>query len=147
MAAKPAPDGDPNEAVVSVANRNNLQIAASDLLDPGFLELVRFGIRPADDPVITGSVRAIARAVQDQSGGRLPDHRVGIEVLQGAGLMQPPSENYGKRDLVELDPRRRHFRRRELRVDVKVLIECAVRTLHSCKESQRAHGHCLLACR
>ena len=86
VAAKPAPDGDPNEAVVSVANRNNLQIAARDLLDPGFLELVRFGIRPADDPVITGSVRAIDA----------PEARIKVDFAEPSGRSGPAWHRYNE---------------------------------------------------
>lgn len=52
----PMPDGDPNHAVVFVGNRGNLPIAAKDLLDPGFLELVRYGIRKPGDPLIVDSL-------------------------------------------------------------------------------------------
>ena len=84
--AKPAPDGDPNEAVVTVANRNNLQIAARDLLDPGFLELVRFGIRHADDPVITGSVRAIDA----------PEARIKVDFADPSGRSGPAWHRYNE---------------------------------------------------
>ena len=56
---RPMPDGDPNHAVVFVGNRGNLPIAAKDLLDPGFLELVRYGIRKPGDPLIVDSLRTI----------------------------------------------------------------------------------------
>jgi glucoamylase len=57
--AKPASDGDPNLAVVTIGNRNNMQIAAKNLLDPGFLELVRYGIRGANDSLVIDSLRAV----------------------------------------------------------------------------------------
>ncbi len=57
--AKPLPDGDPNSATVAIANRDGLQIAAKDLLDPGFLELVRYGIRAPNDPLIIDSLHAV----------------------------------------------------------------------------------------
>jgi glucoamylase len=57
--AKPTPDGDPNSATVFIGNRGGLQIPARDLVDPGFLELVRYGIRVADDPLIVDSLRVI----------------------------------------------------------------------------------------
>lgn len=56
---RPSSDGDPNQAVVSIGNRGGLQIAAKNLLDPGFLELVRYGIRAANDPLIIDSLRAV----------------------------------------------------------------------------------------
>jgi glucoamylase len=36
-----------------------MQIAAKDLLDAGFLELVRYGIRKPDDPLVVDSLRAV----------------------------------------------------------------------------------------
>ncbi len=57
--ATPQSDGDPNNATVTIANRGGLKIAAKDLLDAGFLELVRYGIRAPNDPLIIDSLRAI----------------------------------------------------------------------------------------
>jgi glucoamylase len=57
--ARPQSDGDPNNAKVTIANREGLKIAAKDLLDAGFLELVRYGIRAPNDLLITDSLRAI----------------------------------------------------------------------------------------
>jgi glucoamylase len=57
--ATPQSDDDPNNAMVTIANREGLKIAAKDLLDPGFLELVRYGIRAPNDPLIIDSLRAI----------------------------------------------------------------------------------------
>jgi glucoamylase len=59
--AEPASDGDPNVAVVTVGNHppDGLQIAARDLIDPGFLELVRYGVRAADDPLVVDSLRVV----------------------------------------------------------------------------------------
>ncbi|HVT89407.1 MAG TPA: glycoside hydrolase family 15 protein [Tepidisphaeraceae bacterium] len=60
--AAPATDGDPNQASVMIGNRYGLQIAAKNLLDPGFLELVRYGIRAANDPLMVDSLRAVDSA-------------------------------------------------------------------------------------
>jgi glucoamylase len=57
--AMPQADGHPNQATVTLANRWGMQIAAKDLLDAGFLELVRYGIRKPDDPLVVDSLRAV----------------------------------------------------------------------------------------
>jgi glucoamylase len=65
VSAKPAPDGDPNTATVTIGNRGSLQIPARDLLDPGFLELVRYGVRAADNPLIVDSLRVVDTPAAD----------------------------------------------------------------------------------
>ncbi|HXZ80243.1 MAG TPA: glycoside hydrolase family 15 protein [Terriglobales bacterium] len=53
-------DEDPNTGIVTLANRppgTQTRFPARDIVDPGFLELVRFGIRRADDPLIVDSLR------------------------------------------------------------------------------------------
>ncbi|WP_294533752.1 glycoside hydrolase family 15 protein [uncultured Rhodoblastus sp.] len=60
---------DPNTAVVTIANRNNLHAPAREIVDAGFLELVRYGIRPATDPIIVDSLKVVDLSLKDD----LPD--------------------------------------------------------------------------
>jgi glucoamylase len=56
------PDEDPNHGVLSLHNAPpgvRWEFPAKEIIDPGFLELVRYGIRKADDPVIVDSVRLV----------------------------------------------------------------------------------------
>ena len=58
----PSPDEDPNRGVVRLANQppgTPAEFTAKEIVDGGFLELVRYGIRAPDDPVIRDSVRVI----------------------------------------------------------------------------------------
>jgi glucoamylase len=53
---------DPNSGSLTIANHapgsQNI-FPAKEIIDAGFLELVRYGIRKADDPIIVDSVRAV----------------------------------------------------------------------------------------
>ncbi len=56
------PDEDPNHGVLTVRNMPQGQrwdFPAKEIVDAGFLELVRYGVRPADDPLIAASLRVI----------------------------------------------------------------------------------------
>ena len=58
----PQPDEDPNRGTLRLANQPPgapAEVPASRVVDGGFLELVRYGIRAADDAVIRDSVRVI----------------------------------------------------------------------------------------
>lgn len=53
---------DPNSAVLHINNRapgEQTEFPARDIVDAGFLELVRYGIRPANDPLIVDSLRVV----------------------------------------------------------------------------------------
>src|SRR5437016_6222639 len=55
-------DEDPNSAVVDIANRPPhapWQFPAKEIVDAGFLELVRYGIRRPGDPLVEDSLRVI----------------------------------------------------------------------------------------
>jgi glucoamylase len=57
-----APDEDPNRGTVTIRNRRPgepTEFPAKDVVDAGFLELVRYGIRRAGDPLIEDSLRVI----------------------------------------------------------------------------------------
>ena len=58
----PHPDEDPNRGTLRLANQPPgvpANVPAKRVVDGGFLELVRYGIRAADDPVVRDSVRVV----------------------------------------------------------------------------------------
>ncbi|HZW36554.1 MAG: glycoside hydrolase family 15 protein, partial [Deltaproteobacteria bacterium] len=58
----PCPAEDPNRGFLVLANRppgTPWKFPAKEIVDGGFLELVRYGIRAADDPAILDSVRVL----------------------------------------------------------------------------------------
>jgi glucoamylase len=58
----PEPDDDPDTSMVELKNQPpdvDPWIPARNLVDGGFLELVRYGIRPADDPLIVATLPVI----------------------------------------------------------------------------------------
>ena len=61
-ADNPEPDEDPNHGTIAIANsapgKQNV-FPAKEIVDAGFVDLVRLGIRPADDPLIADSLRVI----------------------------------------------------------------------------------------
>ena len=55
-------DEDPNCGTVVLANQSpgaRYRFPAIEVVDPGFLELVRYGVRSADDPIIQDSLRVV----------------------------------------------------------------------------------------
>ena len=57
-----SPDEDPNAGWLSIANRppdQPVRFPAKDVVDAGFLELVRYGIRRAGDPLMEDSLRVV----------------------------------------------------------------------------------------
>lgn len=58
----PCPDEDPNHGVLPIRNRppgEPWEFPAKDIVDAGFLELVRYGIRKASDRLIEDSLRVV----------------------------------------------------------------------------------------
>ncbi len=58
----PNPQEDPNQADLKIANRQPGvpgQFPAKDVVDAGFLELVRYGIRQPNDPIIVDSLKVV----------------------------------------------------------------------------------------
>ncbi|MCS6852954.1 MAG: glycoside hydrolase family 15 protein [Gemmataceae bacterium] len=58
----PQPDEDPNHGVVTIRNRPPgmpANFPAKEIVDAGFLELVRYGIRKAGDPLVEDSLRVV----------------------------------------------------------------------------------------
>jgi glucoamylase len=62
---------DPNTAQIWISNSGR-SFAAKDIVDGGFLELVRYGIRDPHDPVIVNTVKVIDAVLKD------PDVKIGI---------------------------------------------------------------------
>ncbi len=59
---EPQPDEDPNHGVLSIRNRPPgapAAFPAKDIVDAGFLELVRYGIRKPGDPLVEDSLRVV----------------------------------------------------------------------------------------
>lgn len=58
----PRPDESPNTGILSIRNRppgTQVDFPAKDIVDAGFLELVRYGIRAPGDPLIEDSLRVV----------------------------------------------------------------------------------------
>jgi glucoamylase len=58
----PRPDENPNRAILAIANRPPGEaplFPAKDIVDAGFLELVRYGIRRPDDPIVVDSLKVV----------------------------------------------------------------------------------------
>jgi glucoamylase len=58
----PYPNEDPNTAILNIPNQppgQVLRLPAKEIVDAGFLELVRYGIRKPDDPLIVDSLRVV----------------------------------------------------------------------------------------
>jgi glucoamylase len=58
----PQPDEDPNRGVLRIPNRPpfaQAEFHAKEVIDAGFLELVRYGIRKAGDPLIEDSLQVV----------------------------------------------------------------------------------------
>jgi glucoamylase len=63
----PRPNEDPNAGNLFIANRppgSRAEFPAKEIVDAGFLELVRYGIRPPEDPVIKDSLRVIDKILK-----------------------------------------------------------------------------------
>ncbi len=63
----PVPPRDPDDATIVLANRppgTRYEWPASEIVDAGFLELVRHGIRPAGDPLIEDSLAVVDRVLR-----------------------------------------------------------------------------------
>ncbi len=79
---------DPNMAVVGIANIPDgvqREFPASQIIDGGFLELVRYGIRPPHDPLIVDSLRVV-------------DATLKTETPEGPVWYRYNHDGYGQRD-------------------------------------------------
>ncbi|MGI9611039.1 MAG: glycoside hydrolase family 15 protein, partial [Acidimicrobiia bacterium] len=63
----PIPDEDPDSSTLVLANRGpgeRYEFPANEVVDAGFLELVRYGIRPPNDPLIEDSLAVVDRLLR-----------------------------------------------------------------------------------
>jgi glucoamylase len=78
-------DDDPNDGAQLEINSNGGTYDERLIVDAGFLELVRLGIRPADDPLITKSLAVVDKLIQ-------------VETPNGAAWYRYNHDAYGERD-------------------------------------------------
>jgi len=84
----PEPDEDPDRGVVAIRNRppgEPAVFAAKDVVDAGFLELVRYGIRKGGDPLVEDSLRVV-------------DATLRVETPFGPCWRRYTHDGYGQRD-------------------------------------------------
>jgi glucoamylase len=84
----PAPDEDPNTGTLTLANAepgHQAAFPAKEVVDAGFLELVRYGIRRPDDPIILDSLRVV-------------DAVLGVDTPFGPCWHRYNHDGYGQRD-------------------------------------------------
>jgi glucoamylase len=62
----PGAPEDPNHATITIGNRGGLTFPAKEIVDAGFLELVRYGIRPPGDPLIEDSLKVVDTSIRYQ---------------------------------------------------------------------------------
>jgi len=80
-----SPDEDPNRGLLAIGNRapgEPRQFPAKDIVDAGFLELVRYGIRRPGDPLIEDSLRVV-------------DARLKVETPHGPSWRRYNHDGYG----------------------------------------------------
>ncbi|HET6207507.1 MAG TPA: glycoside hydrolase family 15 protein [Terracidiphilus sp.] len=73
--------------MIRIANRppgTRFEFEAREVVDPGFLELVRYGVRPADDPLIVDSLKVIDAVLKR-------------DLPQGPGWLRYNWDGYGDR--------------------------------------------------
>ncbi|MEX2586687.1 MAG: glycoside hydrolase family 15 protein [Actinomycetota bacterium] len=83
----PLPDEDPDRGMLAIANRppgSQWQFQANQVVDAGFLELVRYGIRRADDPLIVDSLAVV-------------DHVLKVQTPLGPSWRRYNHDGYGQR--------------------------------------------------
>jgi glucoamylase len=82
---RPSAPEDPNHATITIGNRGDLKLPAQNVVDAGFLELVRYGIRRPGDPLIEDSLKVVDASIRD----KLP---------QGYCWRRYTNDGYGQRD-------------------------------------------------
>jgi glucoamylase len=80
----PDPHADPNTAMIQIANGGGVH-PARNIVSGDFLHLVRYGIRPADDPLVRDSIQVIDRALKH-------------DLPQGPGWRRYNHDGYGQKD-------------------------------------------------
>ncbi len=108
------PDEDPNRGVIPIRNRQpgtQFEFPAKDIVDAGFLELVRYGIRRPGDPLIEDSLRVVDAVLKVETPlgpcWRRYNHdgygqRAGGEAYAGWGVGRPWPLLTGERAHYEL---------------------------------------------
>ncbi len=84
----PEPDEDPDHGLVPIHNRkpgDQTLFAAAEIVDAGFLELVRYGIRKAGDPLIEDSLKVVDAVLK-------------TDFPAGPCWRRYPHDGYGQRD-------------------------------------------------
>ncbi|MGH7931610.1 MAG: glycoside hydrolase family 15 protein, partial [Candidatus Binataceae bacterium] len=84
----PFPDEDPDHGMVPIHNRPpgaQCEFPAAEIVDAGFLELVRYGIRRANDPLMEDSLRVIDAALK-------------VDLPAGPCWKRYTHDGYGQRD-------------------------------------------------
>lgn len=84
----PHADEDPNRGTLRIANRGPGQRAefpAKDVVDAGFLELVRYGIRAPEDPLVVDSLRVVDAVLK-------------VDTPEGPCWKRYNHDGYGQRD-------------------------------------------------
>ena len=84
----PQADEDPNHGLLRIANRPPgavIDFPAKDVVDAGFLELVRYGIRRPGDPLIEDSLRVVDKVLR-------------VETPSGPCWRRYNHDGYGQRD-------------------------------------------------
>lgn len=80
------PNEDPNQGMLTIANRppgSQVEFPGKDVVDAGFLELVRYGVRQAGDPLIEESLRVV-------------DHVLKVETPHGPVWHRYNHDGYGE---------------------------------------------------
>lgn len=84
----PEPREDPDAGTVSIVNRPpgaRVDFPAAEIVDAGFLELVRYGVRPGGDPLVEDSLRVVDRVLR-------------VETPHGPCWRRYNRDGYGQRD-------------------------------------------------
>jgi glucoamylase len=84
----PHPDEDPDQGVLPIRNRppeSQVEFPAKDIVDAGFLELVRYGIRKPGDPLIEDSLQVVDAVLK-------------VETPCGPGWRRYTHDGYGQRE-------------------------------------------------
>ena len=92
-------DGNPNAGTTYNLGDNNVgEVDQRTVVDPSFLELVRLGLRPADDPTILNTI-----AVVDARTGRPDAGRPALAPLHERRLRRTGRRRPVERDLADAD--------------------------------------------
>lgn len=94
----PLPDHGPGDKMLTLANRppgTQYEFPAREIVDAGFLQLVRFGIRRADDPLIVDSLKVVDAVLKVDTPYGVVWRRYNNDGY-GEGADGSPYEGYGQ---------------------------------------------------